>query len=81
MSGGLDVVLPRPGINASLRVNHRNLAHVAGFVSGEQSFQSIGRAATCAHQRESERPIRRIDKGLRRHRADARFSPSHNRTD
>src|SRR5256885_12878753 len=37
MTCGLNVALSGPGIDAALRVNHRHLADVATFITGERS--------------------------------------------
>ena len=69
------------GRDAPGRVDHRHLANVAPLVREKQSLQRVGRAAAGAHQREAERPVARIDEGLRGHGADARLGPRHDRPD
>jgi hypothetical protein len=75
VTGVPDVELPAESIDAALRVDHRDLPHLALRIGGEQAFQHLGRRDAGAHQLEPLEAVRRVDKRLRRHRAHARLGP------
>ena len=72
-----------PGVDrdAGVRVDHADLAHGAQRVGGDQRGERVGGALPRLDPVERVRPVRDLDDGLGRHRADARPGPDAERAD
>ena len=49
MSSRLNVVLTGPGVDTSLRIDHRDLPYLAAIVTSQQGFQCLRGAFSCSH--------------------------------
>ncbi len=63
-----------------LRVDERELAHLASLVLADERRERLGRAHPRPHEREAARAVVDVGEGLRRHHADSRLGPGHEGT-